>query len=252
VEGVSAVARFAAADDAAPALRRDGAVALDALWSAEQIDRLRATVAAQHPELADKSSLKDFQDTGTGRFIAPVTITGTVLDSGVLTHPALERLFAGALSNDWVFEAFGLLMTEAGAPAQERHRDAPELFPETPLARVLPPFALTVVIPLVDVGAENGPTAIMVGSQRFDAAACQGEPAVPEVPRGSALVWSFSTIHWGMANTTRADRPALYLTVCRPFWSDPVNFAGAARSRLVAERSLAPALGPRWQRARIA
>jgi hypothetical protein len=254
VEGLTALGRFEAhaVEEACAALRRDGAVVLDRLWSADAIDALRATVMAQHPEFADKALVRELQDTGTGRFIAPIEITSAIAASGVLTHPALDRLFADSLSSDWVYEAFGMMMTQAGAPEQKGHRDAPELFPDTPLGRVLPPFALTVAIPLVDVAADNGPTAILPGSHRFDPAACSGQPAIPDLPRGSVAVWTFSTIHWGMANATKADRPALYITVCRPFWSDPANFAPDSRRRLVVDPALRSDLGPRFARAHFA
>lgn len=255
MEGLSEVCRFAAGStsDAAAALKRDGAVILDNIWDAARIDDLRSVVEAQHPEFADKALLgPDHLDTGKGRFIAPVTVTPEITSCGILNAEPLIALFTATLAEGWVYEAFGMMMTLSGAAEQGKHRDAPVLFPETPLARILPPFALTVAIPLVDVGPDNGPTAILLGTHKFEIETHQGEPAIPEVRRGSVLIWNFSTMHWGMPNTTGRPRPALYITVCRPFWTDSVNFGRkTARTRLAVAEEVRELLGKPFIRAEV-
>lgn len=253
MEGVTEVARFTpdTIDAAGAALKRDGAVVIDDLVPAATIDRLRDAITRRHPEFADKALLTDFQDNGVARFIAPVAVTRSVIESGLLTHPALGALFAAALGEKWLFEAIGMLMAFPGAQAQNPHRDGPELFPETLLGRVLPPFALTVVVPLVDVGLDNGPTAVQPGSHRYDEASEKAEAAVPHVPRGSSFIWTFSTRHWGLANRTTDPRPALYMTAARPFWIDHRNFGKTARRKLIVASEVRADLGKTFARAEV-
>lgn len=248
---MSTIARTADAGSAADALRSDGAVVIEHLWDAAAMEWIAALVARRHPEFADKASIADMVDNGEGRFIAPVTLCRELCDLGLFDHPVLDAVLQAALGSDFIFEAFGMLMADAGCPAQEPHRDGGLLFPESGLDRVLPPASLTVGIPLVAVVADNGPTAIRPGSHRFAEAAEQAEPVIPSLALGSAVLWDYRVLHHGCANRTKSARPMLYFTASRPFWFDHKNFARGNR-RLVAEQDVIAALGPRYARAVVA
>lgn len=247
---MTSVGRFApdAVEEASAALRSDGVVILEDLWSRGTMDRVRNLIAAQHPEFADKASLADLFDNGEGRFIAPVTITRTLMESGLFDCVALDAVLVSALGKGFVHEAFGMMMVEPGAPAQPGHRDGGLLFPELGVDRVLPPSSVTVAIPLVDIGPDNAPTAFRPGSHRFGEAEEQADPVVPEVTLGSAVLWDFRVLHHGCANTTAHARPLAYFTASRPFWFDHRNF-GAGNRRLVADADVIGSLGERYVRA---
>jgi hypothetical protein len=248
---VSAIARVAAGDgDAATrALRKDGVVVIDGLLSPEAIDDLRESILQRHPEFADKALLTDFQNNGEGRFIAPVAISSTVHASGLLQSPALMALAEGALGPDWVVDGFGMLMAFPGCAEQHRHRDGGSLFPETALSAILPPYALTVLIPLVDVAQDNGQTAFLPGTHRYPLGSDDMDPVSAPLPRGSCIAWNFETIHWGLSNRSDRPRPALYITLCRPFWTDMKNFGGTARTKLLVDEDVVPLLDRRFARA---
>jgi len=249
---VSAIARVAAdaVDAAAEALRRDGVVAVEGLWSAETIDALAATVAAQHAEFTDPDGLDDYLGDKHERFIAPVALTTAIRDSGLCSSEPLNALYSAMLGEDYVYEAFGMLMVRPGAPPQGPHRDGGLLFPETGVDRILPPSALTVAIPLVDVTADYAPTGAVPGSHRHQAAADPAELIPVTLCRGDAAIWDFRTNHAGLANRTDRPRPALYFTVCRPYWVDHKNFHANARAKLVGDPAVFAELGPRFIRGR--
>lgn len=251
MEGLSTLAHIAANNpsDAAAALARDGVVAIDGLVPPSVIDDLRAHILARHPEFADKALLSDFQDNGSGRFISRIIIDDALIDSGLLIHPALDALACAALGEDWVIEAVGMLMAFPGCAEQKPHRDGGPLFPQTPLGAILPAYALSIIIPLVDVAANGGTTAFRPGSHGYARGGEGDEPVTTELARGGALVWNFETIHWGVANTGERARPALYLTLCRPFWTDACNFGGTMRIRLQVEDAVVPRLDRRFARA---
>lgn len=250
MEGLSCDIQHIAAgdlDDAARALRADGAVLLEGVWAPETIDRVRASVFEGHPELSDPDRVSDKVKSGKGRFIAPIGIKPALVEHGLVGNETIERLSSRVLGNEFVFEAFGIMMAGAGATDQQTHRDTNPLFPETGIDPLLPPTALTIAIPLVDIGEQNGRTSLYLGSHR--SGSIDGiEPASSSVRLGSALIWDFRTIHFGCANTTDEDRPLLYFTACRPFWFDHRNF-GKDNRRLLADAELIPTLGDRFIRA---
>jgi ectoine hydroxylase-related dioxygenase (phytanoyl-CoA dioxygenase family) len=252
VARVSEIARVAAdaGDAAAEALRRDGIVAIEGLWSPDTIDALGATVEAQHPEFADLDALEDYLGDKHERFIAPVALTAAVRESGLCTNERLEAVNAAMLGDDYVYEAFGVLMVRPGAPAQEPHRDGGLLFPETGVDRILPPSALTVAIPLVEITTDYAPTGAAPGSHRNQAAADPADLIPIDLNRGDAAIWDFRTNHAGLANRTDRARPALYFTVCRPYWIDHKNFHANARAKLVGDPAVLTELGPRFVRGR--
>ena len=249
---MSEIARVAAdaGDAAAEALRRDGVVAIEGLWSAGTIDALRATVEAQQPEFADTARLDDYLGDKSERFIAPVAMTAAIRCAGLCSNHVLDALYASMLGDDYVYEAFGMLMVRPGAPPQGPHRDGGLLFAETGVDRILPPSALTVAIPLVEVTADYAPTGAVPGSHRHQGAADSSELIPVELNRGDAAVWDFRTNHAGLANRTDRARPALYFTVCRPYWVDHKNFHANARAKLVGDPAVFAELGPRFIRGR--
>ncbi len=248
---MSAVASVAAEDPAgaASALRRDGAVLVENVWPIAAIDMVRATVLGQHPEFENVEALEDWLGDKEERFIAPVALTEALRATGVLDTPALDAICAAALGEEFVFEAFGILMPRRGAKAQGAHRDGGFLFPDATIDPILPPSALTIAIPLVDIDLDNAPTGIAVGSHKLKPGSSDAPLAAVPAPRGSAIVWDFRTLHGGLANTSDRGRPALYFTACRPFWIDHRNFRDTARAKLVGDAATIAALGPRYIRA---
>ena len=157
--------------------------------------------------------------------------------------------FISASVSHWVVDGFGMLMAFPGCAEQHRHRDGGSLFPETPLSAILPAYALTVLIPLIDVGQDNGQTAFLPGTHRYPPGSQDLQPVAMPLPRGSCIVWNFETMHWGLPNRSDQPRPALYITLCRPFWTDMKNFGGTARTKLLVDEDVVPLLDRRFARA---
>jgi hypothetical protein len=237
-----------APDEAAATLHRAGAVVVENAWPRQVMEHLGRAILEAHPDIADGSVLADRKNTGRGRFHAPVTVTAEVLDSGLFDAPLLTDLLHTVLGADYVIDSFGVLMAQPGAAEQHVHRDGGMLFPGTGLDRLLPPVALTVAIPLVDVGMQNAPTAVILGSHRQPDAEPSGESHAPEVPLGSFYVWDYRTLHYGLAHRGNEPRPVIFITPCRPYWSDPINFADGLR-RLLASESVTDRLDQRFVRA---
>ncbi|MEO7864665.1 MAG: phytanoyl-CoA dioxygenase family protein [Sphingomicrobium sp.] len=142
-----------------------------------------------------------------------------------------------------------VLMALPGCPAQTLHRDGSSLYPELPIKALLPAYALTVMIPLIDVVKDGGTIAFRLGTHRYIEDLEQSVPVSATLARGSFIVWNFEVIHGGEANRRDQPRPMLYMTLCRPFWTDMKNFGGTSRVRLAVDGDVIPLLNRRFARA---
>ena len=100
---------------------------------------------------------------------------------------------------------------------------------------------VTVIIPLVDVTHENGPTALQLGSHRYNESWPNGfikafrsptRLAYPQIRKGDILVYSSRIIHRGEANYSSASRPILVFRYDEP--ALPAPGVGLMGSQFVA------------------
>lgn len=244
MEGVTPIpslAHFAGdlADEAAEALRRDGVVVFDGLWSPDLIARLERRLRKAVPGAYDAAAPapEDLLNVGKLRINGLVPAAGEMRACiDLLLHPALLNLCEQVLGNDWVYEALGVVSSFPGATAQGAHTDAPRLFDIEQLPGDLPTFALTISIPLVPVDEVNGSTEFLPGTHRVPTSLRANDTFVTSrLSPGDSMVWDFMVRHRGQANTSTAARPLLYVTACKKFWHDSTNFRPDAR-KLVLDR----------------
>jgi hypothetical protein len=236
---VASISRFDAgqAREAARALSRDGVVAFDRLFDPAVIASLAAEVRRIVPGAYDQAARQpgDYLNVGTNRINGLVPIgrqMGAALD--LLQHPALETLFDETLGEDWVYESFGVISSFPGATLQRLHADDSHLFEGSDLDGKLPAYALTISIPLVTVNEVNGGTEFLLGTHRMpDKASFPGEAVTSSLQPGDCMIWDFMIRHRGQANNSAHARPMLYVTACRPFWTDSTNFRADAQKLLI-------------------
>ncbi|TWH85463.1 phytanoyl-CoA dioxygenase PhyH [Novosphingobium taihuense] len=249
------IGRFTAeqAPDAAQALARDGVIVFDQLFDPALIAKVAGEVRRVVPGAYDIAARRpeDLLKVGDRRINGLVPIgrsMSNVID--MLLSPAFQTLFDQALGRGWVYESFGVISSFPGAPSQRIHSDDAHLFEDTPFAGSLPAYALTISIPLVEVNAVNGGTEFLLGTHRLEWRESYEEtPVTSPLQPGDCMIWDFMVRHRGQANNSDAARPMLYVTACRPFWTDYTNFKPDAR-KLVVDRKLVLGL-PDEQRKRF-
>ncbi|MDD5305360.1 MAG: phytanoyl-CoA dioxygenase family protein [Elusimicrobia bacterium] len=110
----------------------------------------------------------------------------------------------------------------------------------------LPPYAVTLCVPLCDVGEANGPTAIWPGSHRTALRARPtGEREIlqtfPEEHMvggfGRWVLFDFRVFHCGMPNLAAEPRPVLMFVFTRSWFRDP-NLADVFPSVVITKRNL--------------
>ncbi len=219
------------------ALRRDGFAVFDHACDPRLLGDCGAALERHYPEY-----LREGEDEGRfrvsqGRFYADVVIDGPFADPRILANPALDPLLRAALGEDYVFEAFGVIVALPGAEEQAPHRDGGLLFPETGIDRMLPPSALTFVLPLVEMNPLHGSTGFWTGSHRPSDADPGPADCAPVVPVGSAALWDYRVLHKGMENRSTAVRPLVYAVFARRWWIDAGNFAKGRGQKLAVRRA---------------
>jgi len=155
-----------------------------------------------------------------------------------------------------------------GAEDQPIHLDHPPLFEAAPhLTNSIPPYAVTMVVPLVDIDEQTGTTAIWEGSHKKSddqnsedrfrlLSRLMQEPdysmAARPLPRqGDVYLMDYRVIHGGLANRSQIDRPILYVVYSRPWFRDGFNFGTESTSswssRVFGESLECPAFRGIWQ-----
>lgn len=164
---------------------------------------------------------------GEQRYQVTPPFTGAIASTEICRAPKVVAVLERLLGLDLVLASVGAVIAMPGAAQQHTHRDFQGLFPETQIDAVLPTFAVTVIIPLVEVTEENGPTLIWPGSNRNAAPDnhWDDQRAVrPLLQVGDCLMMDYRVVHAGAPNRSNRARPILYNVYSRPWFRDHLNY----------------------------
>ncbi len=235
-------------------MARDGAVALDGLFPLPLLQRLSAEVFRRHEsgELHDRGLVRDIG----GRYAALIPFQGAFLDPRFYASPALHALLGSLLGDSYCIGSLETVIARPGAGRQHQHIDGPIRFDRAVRGRKvrydgdfrdLPPYAVTLCVPLCDIDEENGPTAIWRGSHRTSLQA--RPPSEARVARdypvehmtgalGRTFFFDYRVFHGGMPNHSREPRPVLMFVFTRSWFRDP-NLTDVFPRVVIAKKDLA-------------
>ena len=221
--------------------RQHGALWLENVFSREAIETLRKSFQKRFEKTSRSDLVKRDALVGDQRYMLTLDIKGKFNRPEVYANERLMPLLSGLLSSNLRIASFGCVTALRGAEDQPIHIDHPPLFESTPhLTDDIPPYAVTMVVPLVDIDEQTGTTAIWEGSHkqsddqnsedRFKLLGrLMQEPdysmAAKPLPRqGDVYLMDYRVIHGGLANRSQIDRPILYVVYSRPWFRDGFNF----------------------------
>lgn len=234
-------------------MERDGAVSFGNLFPMALLKKIRAEVMRRHEsgELRERGLVRDVG----GRYAAVLPFEGPFLSPEFYGNPVLREILAGLLGPGHLIGSLEAVISMPGASRQHQHIDGPIRFDRAIGGRTrryrgdlsdTPPYAVTLCIPLCDLDADNGATAIWLGSHR--AALRARPPGGAEVGRryprermigsfGRSFLFDYRVFHCGMPNMSREPRPLLMFVFTRSWYRDP-NLAEVRPGVVIAERDL--------------
>ena len=213
------------------AVVKDGYVVMDHVVPEQKIAALNAEFRARYHNYLQDSELADTLKIGHRRSMTPLDLSGGFADCLIYANPYVSAVAKLALGWDAVLESFGAVVALAGAQQQHIHRDGPLLF-DTIISPILPAYALTLAMPLIDMNDSHGTTALWPASHRWRERNEEVPPIAPDVPAGSCILWDFRLFHGGTENRSEQHRPMIYSTYSRRWYQDPTNFHKKALPRL--------------------
>lgn len=204
-------------DEAQALFARHGYLRVENLFTPEQMRAFDTAYRSRYRNFLTATNKKD------KRPLFTVRISGPFADAAVIANPLLVPFFASFLGEDYILQAMSAVASFPGAPDQHLHRDATPLFGKDNEAdRDLPPYSMTMLVPLIDFTRETGCTRVWPGSHRI--AGREAGLAVgsldPEVRVGSVLITDGRVLHRGAANRSDRLRPLFYCTFHRSWYRD--------------------------------
>jgi len=206
-------------------LREHGCVLFEGVLAAPEVLKLQASFLRRYRRYFHDREHPDALQVGQQRFMIPVRLRPPFSVPGVYANPFVLPVLRRVLGPECILGSFGSVVALPGSPDQHVHRDHPALFDDPALDAALPAFALTMVLPLVELNETNGTTRLWQGSHRLaDAEAERLEPVSPFVELGSCLLFDYRLRHGGTQNRSGQVRPVLYNVYQRAWFRDSRNF----------------------------
>jgi ectoine hydroxylase-related dioxygenase (phytanoyl-CoA dioxygenase family) len=220
--------------DAVASFNQHGALWIENALPRQFVRGLQEAYSAKYTSLSKTKLRKRYAVVGDGRYMITVSVKPPFNSPELYANPTLMPILQQLLGADCVISSFGSVVAFPGADAQSVHFDYPPLFESEEVCAALPPHAITLVVPLVDLDEMTGSTAIWEGSHARVGARDQLRKLVDEsswqgstmpLPRmGDVYLMDFRLIHGGTANRSDHPRPILYIVYSRPWFREDMNF----------------------------
>jgi ectoine hydroxylase-related dioxygenase (phytanoyl-CoA dioxygenase family) len=146
--------------------RQDGFVVLKDVFSKEYIQLLHKYFLNQYDRYFTDQDHHDALRVSNKRFQISIEVAGPFnslqLYANPFVFPIMEQLF----NYDFIISDLTCVTSLPGAKKMVAHADG-RIFERHPIANLLPPHAVGVLIPLIPFTLINGPTRVWPGSQRM-------------------------------------------------------------------------------------
>jgi hypothetical protein len=215
-ERAAAVPGSERVDEAVALFAKHGALLLRDVFEPSRIEALdrryrsRYRVELHKPDQADR------------RRLFTVDVEGPFADPSYYANPLVFPILQRLLGRDCILGACSSVVSWPGAPPQTVHRDSESLYGNFAIDVQLPPYAVTLLMPLVRADAVTGSTRVWLGTHRVaDFATARAMPSVAhEVEPGSMLMTDSRVLHAGEPNRSETIRPLLYISYHRSWFRD--------------------------------
>ena len=203
----------------------NGALLLENAFSSNFVRDLHACFISRYSAYFDDKVYPDARHVGDKRNMVTVELEHPFNTPDLYANPLVFPIIKQLLGRRCIVGSFGAVISLPGSEDQSIHGDHPRLFDDDGVGTATPSFAITLVVPLVELNETNGTTRMFKGSHLVpleEAATMDHQD--PVAPIGSCLLMDYRLLHGGTANRSDQVRPILYLVYHRPWFRDCVNF----------------------------
>jgi hypothetical protein len=223
-------------DDAAACIRLHGAIVIRNAVPPELAAEVLAHCRVRHDVHMAPGQRKLFRTFQSDplRAQVPIALDGPVAKPEFFAPPSVLALAHKLMGDDLIVGETGIVISHAGAGPQDVHRDSPFLFGGIDDEIDLPPFALTMLVPLLDVALDMGPTEFWAGSHRLrDEAAVTAKPPLrTALSAGSVVLLDSRILHRGGANISGPVRPTVYFSFHRQWYQEVPGYENKPQVRV--------------------
>jgi hypothetical protein len=215
---------------------RFGFLLIEGALDPRLVEELQKSYFERYASLSRETLNQSSLQVGDERYMITVEINqpfnSPLLYANPFFYPILQRLLGPKL----VLNSFGSVCAFPGSRDQHVHLDHEWLF-ESPISAMVPAYAITVVIGLVDIDLDVGTTAVWEGSHRGGQPKklAKEDAAFPTTKLGDVYFMDYRLVHGGTANNTARARPIMYLVYSRPWFRDAANYGKQPRIMISSE-----------------
>jgi len=201
--------------------RVNGFLLLENIFSPDFIKTLHASFIKRYRHYSGDGEFSDALPLGDKRHMITVELMPPFNTPLLYANPFALPIIKQILGEDCILGGFGAAVSLPEAADQSVHKDHPRLFNHA-VDKLIPTYAVTMMVPLVNLTDTNGATRVWAGSHlEIDEALESIEPEDPHVSIGSCYLMDYSRlIHQGVANHSKEVRPIMYNLYSYPWFRD--------------------------------
>ena len=212
------------ANHAAGRFAEAGVLVLKNLLPPETVTALHVAYAAHYKDVTERTTGPHIKEVGDKRLMISLPVADAFAAPEFFANPVALSVVTALLGDDYILGSYVAVTSMPGAEAQQLHADQEGLFGDPVFDANVPPYSITLVIPLVGLNPTTGSTLFFPGSHRDHELAESGDGTAPDLDPGDAILFDSRITHGGMANRSVAPRPILYCTYHRAWYRDVSNF----------------------------
>ena len=215
--------------------KKNGVLQVNNLFNKTLINSLYRSFYNDYKPYFEYKEYADSLEVGDKRRMITIDVKNDFNRPELYANSYLLSLMQKVLGEELILGSYGVVIALPGAEHQHVHRDHPSLFGDEEIDMKLPSFAVTAVIPLVDLTRETGSTRVWKKSHRQPRSQREFPMSGSDVPymsTGSCYLMDYQLVHGGTANISKIVRPILYLIYYRSWFREIVNFEKQDRINL--------------------
>ena len=214
-------------NEASSLFRHFGYLVVEDLFDKSYVDKFLNHFKQEQPEFFQQTDTGKGIEVSDKRKMIKTPIDGPYNDPAFyapdLLYPVLHQL----LGDQLIMLTLGTVVSLPGAKEQSVHSDHFPLFGKIELDCQIPPYAITVAMPLIDMNKVTGTTRMYGKTHLCSGFLSKSEKqhlVEPEVSAGSVLLFDYRIQHCGTLNKSNNIRPLVCGVYGKPWFRDAANY----------------------------